>query len=1657
MEETELEEGEACSYQNNEDYDASIDPDVALSYIDEKLQDVLGHFQKDFEGGVSAENLGAKFGGYGSFLPTYQRSPAWPHPKTPPKVHNYNIPRSPHNLLVEGGRSNSQVSSTAPRSVRLGSSSTSTAWLPAAKAPSMNDSINQEVCEPAIHTEAFISKYESVNKKPTDMFGQKPLKVRIKMGTDNLSTRKNAAIYSGLGLDVSPSSSLDYSPSESDGISREPQDAPLESPTSILQIMTSFPVLLSPLPDDVIHLTEKEMHEQDSIFVAVPRDDMESSGMLVHGSNFAKGERKVSGGKKRSLERNYLKVRGGNNKDVLNEIRDKSKKGPNVDALTCEELVSETLKLPILSNSYSAINNSTKGIGRPCDILSKTKNGVVREKAFSDEAQKTQVEPTSMEEDSFLEKAKSATGGKAQDKDASFLDDSVCIVKDNQRDGEKNFESVMAESNVVKGRRAPNAEVNKPPRKSYQGISCEQDSTILPAVKEHSFPGEKKKYKESHIHGAVVVEGQKESLKLGSSFVSKIKKNCDVDSYTSNIDTDPLKEQKDHGKARDRYRDFFGELVNEEDRMESSEMPHEDSVKDSEVVEKSTPPMNGELRERSSDKKLDKPSTSHLHPKTLTNGAWCTGNGSVDDVGTGKGVPITVAPVVVEDQWVLCDKCEKWRLLPVGTNTDDLPEKWLCSMLNWLPKMNRCSVSQYETTTALIAQYQAPAPAPAPESQTNLQNITGNVLVEGTLSIVQHPDQYHQNYSLHAMDGGKKKLGKEVPNPTNKDGSLQLSNLLKKNLQSSLKSRSFNDVNESPLLSEPDVQQLRKSSDLAGEKHKNKQKVLDNHSDRGDAKNLKVKNRRDPDQVCSEAAKKIMTEEMQFTDGDFLHDQDGASRNVSHSSGRSFPSTSAGKDWPKHKHHSSDKDSVYDANDMLQVSVKNLKDNDQGSVDEFLDKGKTDARDSGKKRMFKEYQDSQTNLGSHHSTVQVKAVVGQDKKSSHKKNQKLGQDLGSSLSQRSLDGTDCLKRDLGTVHASVAATSSSSKVSGSHRTKASLHEVKGSPVESVSSSPMRISKPDKFTLSNKELIGKDDSHDTRRYSDDGGSDRSGTAKKDKSFSMAHHRSRESSMYDFQDRENGYVSDTKPKGQFLPSPDNTTIRLADGFVDNVGQNTTCHSRPQILDQCRSEERPDDSKYCANGSHPRKSAKGSSSRSKDRDRSFKSEYKMKNSSSLNQLQDRSLSYEEKHRDGKFKLQENFKVESDGTESKNVGKRKDSALKLSNESIKRENRLSSGDPYSQEATMVANGKQDSKSAPSQNLLLDCDGERSAKRVLFERTDQGEQVYDREKSLPLPPAGAAQSDALGHCPRPASGSHKGNGDMAGNASKVDDTSKLQKRQIRNADHQNGTQHVISRHPTPNGHRTKDLDAPSPARRDSSCHAASNAVKEATDLKHLADRLKNSGSTTESTGLYFEAVLKFLHGASLYEASNNDNGQSKKMYSSTAKLCEFCAHEYERLKNMAAAALAYKCLEVIFMKVIYSSHTSASRDRLELQTALQMIPPGESPSSSASDVDNVNNTATADRVGLPKGLSSPHVAGTHIAARNRPNFMRLLNFAQDVSFSMEASRKSRIAFAAASASLDVTKHAEGISSIKRALDLNFQDVQGLLRLVRLAMEAINR
>ncbi|KAI9119425.1 hypothetical protein K1719_010100 [Acacia pycnantha] len=1596
MEESELEEGEACSYQNNVDFDASIDPDVALSYIDEKIQVVLGHFQKDFEGGVSAENLGAKFGGYGSFLPTYQRSPAWSRPRTPSKVHSQNMPISPNNVRLEGGQGDSVDYSSATHPFKHGSSSVNSSRALAAKLPSTDGGINQENCLTPTCAEALTSKYESINKKSSSITDQKTLKVRIKMGTDNLSTQKNAAIYSGLGLDVSPSSSLDDSPSESEEISRGPHDVSFESPTSILQIMSSLPMPLSPLSDD-LQLAGEETCAKDNMPVPVHMDGQERSVMLQLDSNIIKGDAKKLGGKKMKSVDGYgssVEVRAGSNESARKDIGILSMKEQVIDSLTTEELVSKTLKLPLLSSSYSSSDESLKDVGGPDDTLKEPNKDIVLEKAFC-------------------------------------------------------------------------AEHVESPKKTFQkGDLCEQDSMAL-HITEHPFPGGKKKSKVSYQ--TMATESNNESSR-SDTFMPKAKNMIDDISMSKN-ETEDSRLQKDHGKAKEAYRDFFGDLEDDEDRMDSLETLHEDKPNDSEGVKKTTPAVNSGVREKSGGKKFDKPLVSEAYPPTTKNLVRYSGNGHAST--NGNGVPATVPPVVIEENWVQCDKCQKWRLLPLGTNPESLPEKWLCSMLNWLPDMNRCSVSEDETTKALVALFQVPPPEG--------QRISGSVLMAGTSSAVQYPNQNDLNHGLNAMPGGKKGTVQEISNSASKDGPFQLSSSGKKNSRSSMKSRSISDMSKSPSISEPDVR---------GEKHKKKQKKQDSYSDRGDTKNLKAKSCRDTDQDYSRQSKKRKTDNKHFIDHQWIPDLSGATTKFHHNLSSSSPTTAAGKDLPKHKEHSSLGDSKYDGKDRLQVSVEKIKDKGWGSLgEESLDSRNHSTIDSVKKRKLKEYQD----LGQHHqqerkisvqdefsskekkirlsksegreSSISKSSGKTDNKKVSQTKHQKIRKDPGSTLSQRSLDGMDSVKRDSRSVQVSAAATSSSSKVSGSHKTKASFQEVKGSPVESVSSSPLRSLNTEKFTSG--ELMGKYNSHDTvvvgspsrcLDVEDDGGSDRSGATRKDKSFVVAHHGSCGPSVLDFQNKEVNHVSDGKSKAQMLPSPYITTNHFANGGVDTVDQYRKYSSTKQMKDQCQVEDRND--VYCANNmSNPRKTGQGSSSRLKDNSLSCKLEStseKVKKTSP-SQMQDQPPSSEAKHGDGKLKLQDKLGLKSDRSE-KIIADKQDCAR---NDSRQKDHQFNGGHDV-EDTTLDAICKSEPLSASCQNQLPDCDDERYSKRSLSERTDQ--EVIGKGKSLSLPPSGGAETETLCHGPQLVVGLHQGNGDMVLDPLKVDNASKLQKKQVRKADHQNGTQALNSRHSMLNGHRSKELDAPSPIRRESSSYAANNAMKEAKDLKHLADRLKNSGSSLDSTWLYFQAVLKFLHGASLLESGNNDNAkysemnQAKQIYSSTAKLCEFCAHEFEKLKNMAAAALAYKCMEVAYMRVIYSSHASAGRDRHELQTALQSVPLGESPSSSASDVDNANNSTAADKITLSKGVSPSQVAGTHvIAARNRPNLMRLLNFAQDVNFAMEASRKSRIAFAAAISSSCDGKHADGISPIKKALDFNFQDMEGLLRLVRLAMEVINR
>ncbi|KAA8529333.1 hypothetical protein F0562_033868 [Nyssa sinensis] len=414
--------------------------------------------------------------------------------------------------------------------------------------------------------------------------------------------------------------------------------------------------------------------------------------------------KEVVGDKKpKSFEKNArsVEVRNGHDKNFQNGIGVLLKKETDIDTLDYEELVSKALKLPLLSNSYCNVVDTAKATAREVD------------------------EPVPPQVIGPIEKpnGKAGSAGKVwEDKKANAHDDfSVYPRKDNSFKGEKGDDIAKADSNVSKGRKALNELIDPPKQKAGQkAMSLEEDGMKLAPGKEHSSSGAKKKSKGSQSHGVQVAEVPNDSLTSDSSFVPKNKKSTHGSNYLSKSEVGDFKLQTDYGKARDRYKDFFGdiELEQEDNDVDSVEMSIDDRLKDSDVVGKSTLTFNSTPKERF----------------------------------YGPG---TMAPLVKED-WVCCDKCQKWRLLPLGTNPDSLPEKWLCSMLNWLPGMNRCSISEEETTKALIAHYQVSAP----ESQNNLHVHPGGVVSGVTSSDARLFYQNHENVGSHAIpSGGKKKQG----------------------------------------------------------------------------------------------------------------------------------------------------------------------------------------------------------------------------------------------------------------------------------------------------------------------------------------------------------------------------------------------------------------------------------------------------------------------------------------------------------------------------------------------------------------------------------------------------------------------------------------------------------------------------------------------------------------------------------------------------------------------------------------------------------------------------------------------------------------------------------------------------------------------------------
>ncbi|TXG71763.1 hypothetical protein EZV62_000342 [Acer yangbiense] len=1566
-------QGEAHCYKN---VDYNIDPDTDLSYIDEKIQNVLGHHLKDFEGGVSVENLGAKFGGYGSFLPTYERL----CPKSPQR--DSTATKSLNKLSTEGPSQNLKPTLNAPPSVRLGTTTS------CSDHPLQNSGVSSGVVSAShdLHASSaevamkFIMKDKSLNKMghPAD---QRTLRLRIKMSSDKVA-QKNAAIYSGLGLDNSPSSSRE-SAEESRLIKPLSQGSADESPTSILQAMTSFPVpgdvLISPLHDSLFCLMRKERLSRSCELVSSLKGRQEHPAMLAEESVASMGNGKLLKEKKAELVEKsdrLVELKHGGDMKFESGTTFLVKKTIENETSGGKKIYSNDLRCAPLPNSLCTFD-SVKGTGRASEVSREADKNWNRDDLVSSNLPTEELlESMSGKENGKSQKGNGKSNLMEKVQEQKWINPQNDVLKlkasvplKSHSDGSKCKEDVVARSEQKVGKKS--------------SIHVEDETNKCNGRTKLSSKG--KKSKGNQTKGKVVAVSIKESLMDGTDLVPKgTMSSASRDASTCKSKMLKLKSQKDVNEARDFHRESLDSKL--EQKNDSLERPSSDKTKFSSLHNFGVKLKQNALLDKSKEKFGGKKVDDRAIPETSIKDVPRLGPCTMDGGHAFEMVPAATGP---QDNWVCCDSCQTWRLLPFGMTDDDLPDSWSCSMQNWLPGLNQCGISEEETTKAIHALCKLPAP----EGQNNVQYYANGTASAITPTHRLHLDQNHQSLNFPAVSiGGKEKHSlKEKPKSGGNGGLIQTSKSTLTYLHDSMKSRSSNDMNQPPtgsnLVKKSNSFYINEPCNLDMEKHITIQK--EKHMNGGDANKLKMKNKRHADQHGYGTSKKAKIEDVDVADKHRISDVELGRMGLKPSAG--LQTKASGKNLLKYELSYSE-DMKCDTKDRILLRIKESGDQPQVSSDRgSLDMRVQDKRDtSAKKRKWqdnqnghdcKEYAKEESSESGFRrvNKFRIKKTDGKDSSankgadSKFNKNGRVAPVLSGCkvhpidvirdvrsvdkdlqlqkfrkkvVSQRTSDGVDSMRRDFGCGEVSVAATSSSSKVSGSCKNGANFKEVKGSPVDSVSSSPFRSFYTDKLT-SGADNIRKND----------GGTD----------FLPV----------------NG-----NPKKCWDGEGNGDKMKVSDGSSENGD----LYLKKSM--KYESEVDFDHHALCSEIMSEKNSPDRAKSKCYQDDKHLISKGDF-GGRLLNDCRTEKQFIPEEHDDSFVKLC---------------------------------------------------GRTTRKVASQQKLIQDFEGVIKANQLQIESVShcviEDGQKTQHELSVP----GSKQGNVFDVLP-------------IDDSCKSDDVLKAS-RYPGNVGNKNGSCHSLGRR-TFDLHEVKDLNASSPRSMKSFSHNATNALKEAQKLRDYADRLKNSGFDFESKEAYFQAALKFLHGASLLETCSGEGGRHGEMtpiqvYCTTAKLFEFCAHEYERRQEMAAAALAYKCMEVAYMRVVYCKHSSASRDRNELQATLNMAPLGESPSSSASDVDNLNNQAT-DKATLSKATVS-HVTGNHvIVARNRPQFVQLFEFTQDVNFAMEASRKSQDAFASANVTMGEAQNRECITTIKRVIDFSFQDVEALLRLVRLAVEAINR
>ncbi|CAN1187228.1 Cysteine-tryptophan domain-containing zinc finger protein 7 [Linum perenne] len=1216
----ELEEGEAFSFDDDDHNSKPIDIDTDLSYIDDKLQYVLGHFQKDFEGGVSADNLGKMFGGYGSFLLSDECSSTvssiWPEENISQKISR--SPKSPNNLCLNGGSWMCKVAPGVAQSRHEDTPCGATAFRNPAMA-SEKVSVKPDPCLPSTQLARRINSRDENPNQSCNIYTQRPLKLRIKVGSVNM-VQKNAAIYSGLGLDDSPSLSSGNSIEKSSDMLPQTTEVDV-SPTGILQIMTSFPVpgsdLISPLHDSLLCICKREKVSSDAKPV-----------ILLKGKKEAKT---------------------GN--ACADELRNRL-------------LLSATLKEDSM------------------ELISAQSSGRIQKRNAQSCSNEKSSKHTVSNKEMFVEQRKTV-GGK------------YCKISEPSKD-----------CYAVCNGGDPNLEVGVSLKSSQQAIGkkfrnkeCE---TVKPGGRKTKLvKGKNLQQNENDRNTSSLTV--KERLDVVSGIVSKHTVNISHDVFRSKSNIHKLTPIKKMTETRE------GPRADVDPKVETTK-PSCYRLKDSSI---NTVEMkhSEKLEEKFGVKTVDNLQApihrkKHLQIPRLSVEAAAYMNPQ-DNMLTELLPPVSVAA------WVQCDICEKWRLLPSGIKPEDLPEKWMCHMLTWLPGMNSCNISEDETTKAFDALY----------GSISLQSRGAGAASKLHFAVDQCDRRDHKTLDSPVMSlPGKGKHGLNGTKAGRNCRLVEKSKFSKSTLLDSVKSRSLNDM------SQPDSELSSVTGCSSVQMSEAKEQKLINkregHYDPG-----RISKRSETEDIAAQHDSSVDHRVARVTIRDGSNIKVGATqmkipKQPSIVKGLKCGSRQRLMRPVKVGNQSLDGWTSNKAgNPMKKRKLMEWQENEYSVVTNSCAE---ESSDSGlnkiKKLRISKTVVREPDAKSVRNKPYKRGVLYPGRKEDKVNVLEEGEDIikgAPPLKTQKLKVTSHQNLDVVSAQVFMTASSSSSKVSGSHKTRGASDDIRKSPLGSVSSSLYKTMLHKKLTLARKDNLGMEDAVNHR-------------------VEIAEAKSGELHM-----------------SNALQLPGNT------------GNKGDFH----ILEQL------------------------------------------------------------------------------------------------------------------------------------------------------------------------PSGL--KGAVGPCAK----------------------------------------------------RT--------VRTNSSTQIANNDFKESEKRRDYTNKLKSSRLTAECTEENFQAALSFLRRAFLRETSCSEGGRHGEMpvvqvYHHAAKLFESCAFEYERRHKMAAAALAYKSMEVACLRMVYCRSSSLSTDLNELHESLETTIEGESPSSSASDLDNLNNHVTVDKATLSKSTLFDVAGNATIAAGNNSKLARIFNIVSE-------------------------------------------------------------